>query len=213
MRTGKSEAAKKDKFAGIAVDDSEFYTDPTAYQKESVLEQNIEWVLTQHKDCLRGKCLEAKLPILKQSLYKKDYVPHPHQKVIKEDSLNPWNGFKPNASLPINSTHRVVRGSAGRLHSAGQDQGRTHTPQQEQRPHPLAAAEREELLVLGSLDSSQNDYVDWGNNPPPRSIPPSISNLAQGLPFFGKTTNKDYGDFKGLNEIPIKLDPSFFKGK
>jgi len=59
----------------------------------------------------------------------------------------------------------------------------------------------------------QNDFVDWGRVPPPRTIPPAISSLAQGLPFFGKPTNKDYGDFKGLNETPIKLDPSFFKGK
>lgn len=107
-RTTKTDSLKIDRSKLAKIDDSEFIVDPTASQnKETVLEKNIEWVLTKHKDCMSGKCLEEKLPLLKQSLYKKDYVTHPYQKVIKETSLNPWNGFKPNVSLPIDSTHRV----------------------------------------------------------------------------------------------------------
>ena len=27
------------------------------------------------------------------------------------------------------------------------------------------------------------------------------------MPFLGKPVNQDYGDFKGLNEKPIKIEP------
>lgn len=53
-----------------------------------------------------------------------------------------------------------------------------------------------------------NDYPDWGNIPPPGSmLPANPKTLASGMPFLGKPTNGDYGDFKGLNEKPIKVEP------
>lgn len=53
-----------------------------------------------------------------------------------------------------------------------------------------------------------NDYPDWGNCPPPGSLlPANPKTVASGMPFLGRPTNQDYGDFKGLSEKPIKIEP------
>ena len=47
-------------------------------------------ILKDHSDCMNGKCLEAKLPFLKQSLYKRDFVPQAFDKPIIGAANNPW---------------------------------------------------------------------------------------------------------------------------
>lgn len=94
-------------------DYSEFLIDDTQNNKESVVEKNIYQVLNDHRDCMTGKCLEAKLPILKKSVYMKDYVPQPFSEVIRGAANNPWEAFKPEGRIPIDSTYRVGLANTG----------------------------------------------------------------------------------------------------
>lgn len=97
----------KESALGAHVNDSEFIIYDDNKPKESIVEQNMYQILHDHKDCLKGKCLEARLPVLKQSLYKKDFVPMAFDSVIRGAANNPWEVFKPNGKLAIDSTHRV----------------------------------------------------------------------------------------------------------
>lgn len=102
---------------GSTIDDAEFIIDSSAvHPRDSMVEQNMYQILHDHNDVISAKCLEAKLPILKQSLYKKDFVPKPFGTVIRGAANNPWEIFKDDAKLPINSLHRVsIFSHQGRL--------------------------------------------------------------------------------------------------
>lgn len=53
-----------------------------------------------------------------------------------------------------------------------------------------------------------NDFPDWGTCMPAGSlVPPNPKTVASGMPFLGKPINSDYGDFKGLHDKPIKVEP------
>lgn len=91
----------------ITIPDSDFIIRDEALPRESLVQQNIYQIMHDHMDVIGSKCLEAKLPVLKQSLYKKDFVPMPIDASIRGSSSNPVGAFKANAKLPINSIHRV----------------------------------------------------------------------------------------------------------
>ena len=56
--------------------------------------------------------------------------------------------------------------------------------------------------------------MNWGEVPPPKSVlPANPKTMSYAMPFFGKTTSGDYGDFKGLKEKPIQLDNQLFKSR
>lgn len=102
----------QDAKAGTAsiINDSEFrINSETLCPKDSMVEQNMYQILHDHGDTIRGKCLEAKLPILRQSLYKKDFTPKAFSSVIRGAANNPWDIFKPDAKLSINSIQRVCQ--------------------------------------------------------------------------------------------------------
>jgi hypothetical protein len=53
-----------------------------------------------------------------------------------------------------------------------------------------------------------NDYPDWGAVPPPGAMHPPNLKTHGNMPFIGKPVNQDYGDFKGLQEHPIQIEPA-----
>lgn len=61
----------------LEIDDSEFYRagwENGRPEANTVLERNFYSILKNHPD-MKVKCLEAKYPIQKQSIYKNDFVP------------------------------------------------------------------------------------------------------------------------------------------
>ena len=66
-------------------------------------------------------------------------------------------------------------------------------------PRPMTVNIRYSLVTKG-------DFVFWGNIPTMKTaMPANPKTMNHGLPFEGKPINRDYGDFKGLYDEPIKL--------
>lgn len=90
----------------VTVDDGDFLREETLVPAESIFERNVRQTLQSNMQTIKGKCLEARLPVLKQSLYKKDFTPHPLERNKLDVAERPWDGFKSDARMPINSLHR-----------------------------------------------------------------------------------------------------------
>lgn len=103
-------AGTREKLASITIDDADFYYGLNGEKaKESIVEQNMYDILKQNNKAMKAKCLEAKLPIMKKSIYAKDYVEQPFDIPIRGDA-NTFESFKPIVPIDTETIHRV-RGS------------------------------------------------------------------------------------------------------
>jgi len=44
-------------------------------------------------------------------------------------------------------------------------------------------------------------------------LPANPKTLVNGMPFFGKTTTSDYGNFMGIKDKPIKIYHNLWKSR
>lgn len=93
----------------INISDEEFY-DNNDPNKETIVEQNMYQILHDHRDCMKPKCLEVKPPIIKNSIYTKDFVPFPFEEPIKGDANSPGDPYKPVFPIDTDTTYGVAYG-------------------------------------------------------------------------------------------------------
>ena len=108
MFVGRRNPAKQDPRKDIQIDDNEFYygegSDP---YKQSLVEQNMYQVLHDHRDCMKAKCLEAKPPVIKKSVYTRDYVPFDRDEPIRGEANSNKPPYKPILPIDVDTTYAV----------------------------------------------------------------------------------------------------------
>ena len=109
MFMGRSRRPAADPKKDIQIDDAEFYfpEDADPY-KQSIVEQNMYQVLHDHRDCMKAKCLEAKAPVIKKSVYTKDYIPFDRDEPIRGDANSRNPPYKPILPIDTDTTYGVV---------------------------------------------------------------------------------------------------------
>lgn len=74
--------------------------------KETVVEQNMFQILHDHRDCMKPGCLEVKPPVIKKSVYNKDFVQFPRDEPIYGDANNP-TPYKAHLPIDTDTTNKV----------------------------------------------------------------------------------------------------------
>lgn len=94
MFGNRSRKAKEDTAPAIEINDDDFYyhNDPT---KESIVEQNMYQIMHDHRDVMKAKCLEVKPPVIKKSIYNKDFIPFERDEPIRGDANSAQPPYKP----------------------------------------------------------------------------------------------------------------------
>lgn len=198
------------KSVGATIDDSEFYrsTNMVDNTKDTLVETNIRGVLEKHMETTKDHrpCkvpiqLYEKLPMMKEGIYLKDFKPQdlhmskPHY----GDANNPYENFIPqNPPATDDSLYRRDFTSK-QLKNMGEPVIRDVISSQNDFAKHLKAPRPNDSLYKA-------EFPNWGVVPPPSSIlPANPKTLASGMPFFGKSTASDYGNFMGIKDKPIKI--------
>ena len=119
MFGNRSRKAQEDK-PQIDINDDDFYynNDPT---QETLVEQNMYQILHDHRDCMKAKCLEVKPPVIKKSIYTKDYVPFDRDEPIRGDANSAKPPYKPFMPIDTDTTYGVVFHKEDRLYAEAKD--------------------------------------------------------------------------------------------
>ena len=108
MFGNRSRKAKEDQAPAIDINDTDFYynTDPA---KESIVEQNMYQIMHDHRDCMKAKCLEVKPPVIKKSIYNKDFVPFDRDEPIRGDANSAQPPYKPFLPMDTDTLYGVSK--------------------------------------------------------------------------------------------------------
>lgn len=195
---------------GATIDDSEFYrsTNMVDNTKDTLVETNIRGALERHmaatqdhRPCKVPFQLYEKLPMMKEGIYLKDFKPQdlhmskPHY----GDANNPYENFIPQHPPATDDSlyRRDFRNK--QLRNMGEPVIRDVISSQHDFAKHLKPPKPNDSLYKA-------EFPNWGVVPPPGSIlPANPKTLASGMPFFGRSTAMDYGNFMGMKDKPIKI--------
>lgn len=195
---------------GASIDDSEFYrsTNMVDNTKDTLVETNIRGVLERHMEttkdhrpCKVPPQLYEKLPMMKEGIYLKDFKPQdlhmskPHY----GDANNPYENFIPQHPPATDDSLYRRDFTSKQLRNMGEPVIRDVVSSQHDFAKHLKPPKPSDTLYKA-------EFPNWGVVPPPSSIlPANPKTLASGMPFFGRSTAMDYGNFMGIKDKPIKM--------
>ena len=176
--------------------------------KDTLVETNIRGVLERHMEttkdhrpCKVPPQLYEKLPMMKEGIYLKDFKPQdlhmskPHY----GDANNPYENFIPQHPPATDDSLYRRDFTSKQLRNMGEPVIRDVVSSQHDFAKHLKPPKPSDTLYKA-------EFPNWGVVPPPSSIlPANPKTLASGMPFFGRSTAMDYGNFMGIKDKPIKM--------
>lgn len=195
---------------GATIDDSEFYrsTNMVDNTKDTLVETNIRGVLEKHlssnpdhRPCNVANQLYEKLPMMKEGIYLKDFKPQDlaMSRPRYGEANNPNENFVPLNPPALDNTIYRNDFVNKQLKNSGEPKIRDVVSCQHDFAKHLKAPRTNDTLY-------KVQFPNWGAVPPPSSIMPSNpKSLASSLPFYGKSTASDYGNFMGIKDQPIRM--------